>query len=34
VRQEKEAEKHLGIPEDHELVCILKIGVPGEEGTP
>ena len=29
----KQAEKVLGIPEDHELVCVLKIGVPGEEGT-
>ena len=30
----KQAEKLLGIPADHELVCVLKIGVPGEEGTP
>lgn len=30
----KNVEKVLGIPEDHELVCVLKIGVPGEEGTP
>jgi nitroreductase len=30
----KQAEKLLGIPGDHELVCVLKIGVPGEEGTP
>jgi len=30
----KQAEKLLGIPEDHELVCVLKVGVPGEEGTP
>jgi len=30
----KQAETVLGIPEDHELVCVLKIGVPGEEGTP
>ena len=29
----KQAEKVLGIPEDHELVCVLKIGAPGEEGT-
>jgi len=27
-------EKALGIPEDYELVCVLKIGVPGEEGAP
>ncbi len=30
----KQVEKALGLPEDHELVCVLKIGVPGEEGTP
>jgi nitroreductase len=30
----KQGERVLGIPEDHELVCVLKIGVPGEEGTP
>jgi nitroreductase len=30
----KQAEKLLGIPRDYELVCVLKIGVPGEEGTP
>ncbi len=30
----KQVEKVLGLPEDHELVCVLKIGVPGEEGTP
>ena len=30
----KQVEKLLGIPADHELVCVLKIGVPGEEGTP
>ncbi len=30
----KQAENLLGIPADHELVCLLKIGVPGEEGTP
>ena len=30
----KQAERLLGIPGDHELVCVLKIGVPGEEGTP
>ena len=30
----RQAEKVLGIPEDHELVCVLKVGVPGEEGTP
>ena len=30
----KQAEKVLGIPGDYGLVCILKIGVPGEEGTP
>ncbi len=29
-----QAEKLLGIPADHELVCVLKIGAPGEEGTP
>jgi len=31
---EKEAEKILGVPADHELVCVLKIGVPGEEPGP
>jgi nitroreductase len=30
----KQAEKLLGIPGDYELVCVLKIGIPGEEGTP
>ena len=30
----KQTENVLGIPEDYELVCVLKIGVPGEEGTP
>jgi len=30
----KQAEKLLGIPGDYELVCVLKIGVPGEKGTP
>ena len=28
-----QAEKLLGIPKDYELVCVLKVGVPGEEGT-
>ena len=30
----KEAETLLGVPEDHELVCLLKIGVPVEEVKP
>lgn len=30
----KEAEKILGIPEKYELVCVLKIGVPGEVPGP
>ena len=30
----KEAEKVLAIPGDYELVCVLKIGIPGEEGAP
>ena len=30
----KEAERLLGIPKDYEMVCVLKIGVPGEEGAP
>jgi len=30
----KEVEKILGLPEDYELTCVLKFGVPGEEGTP
>ena len=29
-----QAEKLLGLPRDYDLVCVLKIGVPGEEGTP
>ena len=29
----KQVERLLAIPEDQELVCVLKIGVPGEEGT-
>jgi len=29
-----QAEKLLGLPKDYQLVCVLKIGVPGEEGTP
>jgi 5,6-dimethylbenzimidazole synthase len=30
----KEAERTLGIPEKYELVCVLKIGVPGEVSGP
>jgi len=30
----KEVEKIIGLPEDYELTCVLKFGVPGEEGTP
>ncbi len=30
----KEVETLLGLPQDYELVCVLKIGVPGEEGAP
>jgi nitroreductase len=29
-----EVEKMIGIPADYELTCILKIGVPKEEGAP
>jgi nitroreductase len=28
---QKEAEQMLGIPEDYELTCLMKFGVPGEE---
>jgi nitroreductase len=30
----KEAEEILGIPEGYELTCVMKFGVPGEEGFP
>ncbi len=30
----KEAEKILGLPAGYELTCVLKLGVPGEEGPP
>ena len=30
----KEVEKILGLPNDYELTCVLKVGVPGEEGAP
>ncbi len=30
---EKEVEKVLGLPEDYELICVLKFGVPGGEVT-
>lgn len=30
----KEVEKILGFPEDYELTCVLKFGVPGGEVTP
>jgi len=30
----KEVEKILGLPEDYELTCVLKFGVPGAEVTP
>jgi nitroreductase len=30
----KEVEKILGLPEDYELTCVLKLGVPGAEVTP
>jgi nitroreductase len=30
----KEVEKVLGLPINYELTCVLKVGVPGEEGTP
>ena len=29
-----EVEKIIGLPKDHELTCVLKVGVPGEEGAP
>jgi len=32
--QEKEVKKILGIPQDHELAAILKIGEPGETPSP
>ena len=32
--QEKEIKKILGIPEDHELAAVLKIGEPGEIASP
>ncbi len=31
--EKKEAEKILGLPKDFELTCVLKFGVPGEEGA-
>jgi nitroreductase len=31
--EKKEAEKILGLPEDYELICLLKIGVPDGEVT-
>ena len=30
----KEVEKVLGLPVGYELTCLLKVGVPGEEGAP
>ena len=30
----KEVEKIIGLPTDFELTCVLKVGVPGEEGAP
>jgi nitroreductase len=33
-KPKEDATRLLGIPEGYELVDILKIGVPGEEGTP
>ena len=30
----KEVEKIIGLPKDYELTCVLKVGVPGEEGAP
>jgi nitroreductase len=30
----KEVEKVLGLPPGYELTCVLKVGVPGEEGAP
>ena len=30
----KEVEKIIGLPKDYELTCVLKVGVPGEEGSP
>jgi nitroreductase len=32
--EKKEAEKILGLPKEYELTCVLKFGVPGEEGAP
>jgi nitroreductase len=32
--QEKEVKKILGMPEDHDLACVLKIGEPGETVSP
>lgn len=33
-RQKREAEKALGLPKDYELVAVMKIGVPAQEGVP
>jgi nitroreductase len=33
-KEKKEVEKILGLPEDYELVCVLKLGVPGAEAAP
>ncbi|MGD0237041.1 MAG: nitroreductase family protein [Syntrophorhabdales bacterium] len=30
----KEAEKLIGLPEDYELTCVLKLGVPGADVVP
>jgi 5,6-dimethylbenzimidazole synthase len=30
----KEVEKLIGLPQDYELTCVLKLGVPGAEVTP
>ena len=30
----KEVEKVLGLPANYELTCVLKVGLPGEEGAP
>jgi nitroreductase len=33
-KSKKEVEKLIGLPEGYELTCVLKFGLPGEEGRP
>jgi len=32
--EKKEVEKMIGLPTEYELTCVLKFGIPGEEGAP